>query len=106
MAEEHRLPTTLDPVWERIRADANDAVKAEPLIGGLVHSSVLHLDTLERALSYRMAMKLSSDEMPAQILREIADAAYGSDPSLGEAARAALVADFERAPACHRLLIT
>ncbi len=104
MAEQHRLPRKLDPVWERIRADAHAAVTAEPLIGGLVHSSVLHHETLERALSYRIAMKLSSDEMSAQILREIADEAYTLDPTLGEAARADLVAVFERDPACHRLL--
>ena len=104
MAEKHRLPSKLDPVWERICADAHAAVTSEPLIGGLVHSSVLHHDTLERALSYRFAMKLSSDEMSAQILREIADATYSSHPDLGEAARADLVAVFERDPACHRLL--
>ncbi len=104
MAKQHRLPTALDPVWERIRSDAEAAIKAEPLIGGMVHSSVLHHETLERALSYRMAMKLSSDEMSGQILREIADETYSSDPTLGEAARADLVAVFERDPACHRLV--
>ena len=42
--------------------------------------------------------------MSEQILREIADEAYVSDPKLGEALRADLVAVFERDPACHRLL--
>ena len=38
------------------------------------------------------------------ILRDIADEAYAQDPSIVEAARADLMAIFERDPACHRLL--
>ena len=49
-------------------------------------------------------MKLASDEMPAQIVRELADTAYLGDTSLGEAARADLVAVFDRDPACHSLM--
>ncbi len=104
MAEQQRKPLSVDPVWHQISQDAQTAVINEPLIGGLVHSSILHHATLERALSYRIAMKLSSDEMSAQILREIADEAYMAAPELGEAARADLVAIFERDPACHRLM--
>ncbi|MEM9972237.1 MAG: serine O-acetyltransferase [Pseudomonadota bacterium] len=104
MAHKHHVHARLDPVWERIRADARDAVTSEPLIGGLVHSSVLHHETLERALSYRIAMKLSSDEMSSQILREIADEAYAGDSTLGEAARADLTAIYDRDPASSSLL--
>ncbi len=104
MAEHHRKPTTLDPVWDRIKDDARAAIVSEPLMGGMVHTTVLHHPSLESALSYRIAMKLASDEMPAQILREIADAAFAQDPSIGEAGRADLVAVYERDPACHSLL--
>jgi len=38
------------------------------------------------------------------ILREIADEAFAADPTLSEAARADLMAIYERDPACHRLL--
>ena len=95
---------SLDPVWARIRAEGEAAVAEEPLLGGLVHGSVLHHPTLERALSYRFAMKLASEEMPAQILREMADEAYVAAPRLAEEARADLVAVLDRDPACHRLL--
>lgn len=94
----------LDPVWVRICNEATEAVQKEPLMGGLVHSSVLHHPTLERALAYRMSLKLASGEMSEQILREISDAAYEASPVLGEIARADLVAIYERDPACHRLL--
>ena len=104
MAKNNPNPTSLDPVWERIQEDAHAAVAAEPLIGGMVHATVLHHKSLESALAYRFAFKLSSSEMTGQLLREISEEAYAQDPSLGEASRADLVAIFERDPACHRLM--
>ncbi len=96
--------TEVDPVWHRICTEAEDAIAAEPLMGGLIHSGVLHHQTFEGALAYRISMKLASSEMSEQILREIADAAYLADPDLATAARADLVAIFDRDPACHRFL--
>jgi len=94
----------MDPVWARILDEAEDAVAEEPLLGGLIHQSVLHHASLERALSYRISLKLASGEMSEQLLREIADAAYGADPMIGRAARADIAAVYDRDPACHRFL--
>ena len=104
MAEMQTNLATVDPVWDRITEEAQQAVLDEPLIGGLVHACILHHQTIDKALSYRLAAKLSSNEMSMVILREIADQAYNAAPELIEAARADLVAVFERDPACHRLL--
>lgn len=95
---------SVDPVWDRIRTESEDAVRQEPLLGGLVHGSILHHPTLERALAFRFSLKLASGEMSEQILREIADEAYAVDPGLGQVARADLMAVLDRDPACHRLL--
>jgi len=104
MSEIRQSVAPLDPVWSRIRAEAEDAIRAEPLLGGLIHSGLLHHPSLERALAYRFSLKLASGEMSEQILREIADDAHRSDPSLGAAARADIMAVYDRDPACHRLL--
>jgi len=104
MAETRARLREIDPVWNRITTEAEAAVAAEPLLGGLVHACVLHHKTLEKALSYRIAAKLSSNEMSQVILREIADEAYDLDPGLADAARADLGAVLERDPACHRML--
>lgn len=104
MAKTREQLLEVDPVWSRIRAEAAEAVEAEPLLGGLIHSSLLHHPTLERAIAYRIAMKLASGEMSEQLVREIADEAFAADPAIGQAARADLMAVFERDPACHRLL--
>ena len=94
----------LDPVWSRIRQEAEEAIQAEPLMGALIHSGVLHHPTFERALAYRISLKLASNEMSEQILREIADDALVADPDLSAAARADIMAIFDRDPACHRYM--
>ncbi len=104
MAQTHPKLSTVDPVWQRIVEEGKVIVGREPLMGSLVHAGVLHHARLEKALSYRLALKLSSGEMSESILRDMADVAHKEDPSLGEAARKDLLAVFERDPACHRLI--
>ena len=104
MANPRAKLSEVDPVWSQICKEAEAAIADEPLMGGLVHTSVLHHGSLECALAYRISMKLASPEMSDQMLREIADEAYADDHTLAEAARADLVAILERDPACHRLM--
>lgn len=94
----------VDPVWRQMRMEAAALADAEPFMASLAHSVVLHHNTLENALSYRLAQKLSSPEMSPLLLREMADAAYAGDPSMGAAGRADIVAVQDRDPACHRML--
>jgi serine O-acetyltransferase len=104
MARTQTRISELDPVWRRITEEAARAVGEEPLLGGVLHSCILHHKNLESALAYRLAQKLASSEMSEQILREIADEAYREAPALGAAARADIVAVYDRDPACHRFL--
>ncbi|QFT93353.1 Serine acetyltransferase [Roseovarius sp. THAF9] len=105
MANTHAKLAELDPVWARISTEAETAIKDEPLLGGLIHSSILHHKTIESALAYRTSMKLGSHEMPEQLLREICDMAYTDDAELGQAARADIVAVYDRDPACDRFIL-
>ena len=104
MSRNRKKIAHVDPVWTQIREEGLKALTDEPLLGGMIHANVLHHGSLESALSYRMAQKLASGEMSEQLLREIADEAYASDPVLGRMARADIVAVFERDPACHRYI--
>ncbi|WP_376872489.1 serine O-acetyltransferase [Albirhodobacter sp. R86504] len=104
MAEMRAKMAAVDPVWSRVCEEAVDAVRDEPLLGGLIHSGILHHGSMERSLAYRFSLKLASGEMSEQILRETADEAYASSPDLAQSARADLVAVFDRDPACHRYL--
>jgi serine O-acetyltransferase len=104
MAERHAKIAELDPVWARILQEAEEAVSQEPLLGGMVHYSILHHATIEGALAYRVSRKLANSEMSEQMLREICNEAHSADPSLALAARADIMATYERDPACNRYL--
>ncbi|APX13706.1 serine O-acetyltransferase [Tateyamaria omphalii] len=104
MADLRTNVSSIDPVWDQITEEARQAVSDEPLIGGFVHACILHHKSVEKALSYRIAAKLASNEMSMVVVREIVEEAYQTSPALVEAARADLVAVYERDPACHRLL--
>ncbi|MGB3555843.1 MAG: serine O-acetyltransferase [Jannaschia sp.] len=95
---------SVDVVWEQAVREARDAISAEPLLGGLIHSAILHHGSLEDAVGYRFAQKLASGEISEQLLRELSDAAFVQDETLGLAIRADIVAVYERDPACHRFL--
>jgi serine O-acetyltransferase len=99
----HKL-AKVDPVWDQISREAEEAVRNEPLMGGFIHACILHHKSLQSALSYRISAKLCSNEMSMVVLKEIVDTAYLEAPGIVEAARADLMAVFERDPACHRLL--
>ena len=94
----------VDPVWDRIREEAPRAVAESPLLGSVLHAAILQHRTFEDALGFRLAMKLESGEMPAQTLRDLADLAYAADKRIAAAARADLVATYDRDPACHRFM--
>ncbi|MDC0737519.1 serine O-acetyltransferase [Cognatishimia sp. SS12] len=104
MAEINPVVKELDPVWAQILEEGALAVKDEPLLGGLVHSSILHHRSIEQALSYRVSLKLASGEMSEQLIREICDEAYGQDVDLAMSARADIMAVYDRDPACHRYI--
>ncbi|MEM0991189.1 MAG: serine O-acetyltransferase [Pseudomonadota bacterium] len=94
----------LDPVWTQIRQEAETIARVEPLMASIVHATVLNHRTLEDALGYRIAQKLASDDMPSLLLREMCDQAYGDQPEIGIAARADIVAVYDRDPFCDRMI--
>jgi len=95
---------TVDPVWQQMRAEAALLVEAEPMMASAIHAAILHHKGFDEALAYRIASKLETDEMPALMLRERKEEAMAADASIGEAARADIMAVYERDPACERVL--
>lgn len=104
MVEPKTNIAAVDPTWDQICAEALKATQDEPLMGGFLHACILHHKSIEKALSYRIAAKLASNEMSMAVVREMVEESYAQDRSLVQAARADLVAIYERDPACHRLL--
>lgn len=94
----------VDPVWTRIVEEGRDLANNEPSMAAFVQSSVLQHETFAKALSFRLALKLSSGEMTSATLRDVILTAYEQDPSILEAARSDIAAVYDRDPACHRFI--
>lgn len=95
---------SVDPVWGRIREEAAEIIRGEPVMASLVHSVILSHPTLEVALSHRVAHRLASGEMTESILYNAFEEAYDAGCRLGDIARSDILAVYERDPACHRYI--
>ncbi|HWL80278.1 MAG TPA: serine O-acetyltransferase [Roseomonas sp.] len=94
----------LDPVWSRIRREAEEAALREPELAGFLHSAVLQHETLESALSGRVAARLAHADLPEALLRRTLERALEDDPALREAVRCDIMAVVDRDPATSRAL--
>ncbi len=94
----------IDPVWDRLRREAEEAVRLEPALGGLIYSAVLAHDSFEMALVHRLAQRLGNADLGADAVINAFSDALDAEPEIGHAARADLMATFDRDPACHRYL--
>ena len=93
-------PASAPPVWAALRNEAEAAAKSEAALASLLAAVILNHKTLGSALSYQLARKLGDQELRAMSIREVAEEAYASDPSLVGMAEDDLKAVFERDPAC------
>ena len=94
----------VDPVWARIRGEAEDVARREPELATFIYSTILHHDTLEAAVVHRVSERLDSSEVSADLIRQAYADALESEPSIGTAFRADIVATVDRDPAANRFL--
>jgi len=95
---------TVDPVWMRVRREAEDAVRREPELATFIYSTILHHDTLEAAIVYRLAERLDHPALSGELIRQAYMDALKDTPAIGESFRADIVATVDRDPATRRLL--
>jgi serine O-acetyltransferase len=94
----------LDPVWARIRDEAEEAARREPELSTFFYATVLNHDTLETAVVHRIAERLAHADVGDELIRQAYGEALAEDPSLGVAFRADIIAVHDRDPATHRYL--
>ena len=95
---------TVDPVWARIRGEAEAVVRTEPELATFIYASVLHHDTLEAAVVHRIVERLNHPDASGELLRQAYADAIQDDRSIGLAMRADIVAVVDRDPATNRCL--
>ena len=94
----------VDPVWVRLRQEAEDVARREPELSSFIYSSVLHHDSLENAIIHRIAERLDHADVSSDLIRQAYAGALADDPELGSAFRADVVATVDRDPAANRYL--
>ncbi len=94
----------VDPVWTRILREAEEIARREPELATFIYSTILHHDTLEAAVVHRVAERLDSPQVSAELIRQAYADALEHEPAIGNAFRADIVATVDRDPATNRFL--
>jgi serine O-acetyltransferase len=104
LRSEPALAGVVDPVWRRLRQEAEAIARQEPSLTSFVETSILNHPTLESAIIHRVAARLGHAAIPSDLIAQTFHAAIEADPEIGAAFRADLVAVADRDPACNRLV--
>jgi serine O-acetyltransferase len=106
MAQHQAKPAvdTVDPVWARLRREAEETVRREPELATFIYSTILHHDTLEAAVAHRLGERLDHAAVSSDLIRQAYADALKDSPEIGEAFRADIMATVDRDPATHRLI--
>src|ERR1022692_3766989 len=87
---------TVDPVWMRIRREAEDVVRRDPELATFIYSAILHHDALESAAIYRLAERLDHPALSSELIRQAYTNALDAIPELGQIFRADIMATADR----------
>lgn len=98
------VAATLDPVWARLRQEAEQVARSEPALGGFLFATILNHDSLDGAVIHRVAARLGHAALPTDLVEQAFRDYRDADPDLGEAFRADILAVVDRDAACTRLI--
>jgi serine O-acetyltransferase len=93
-----------DPLFVRIRAEAEEAAQREPELAAFLLTTILNHETFEEAVIHRVAERLDHVDAPAALIRQTFAEFAARDPALGDGFRADILAVADRDPACHRIM--
>ena len=93
-----------DPVWDRLRIEAEEVIAADPVLAAFVMATILNHDTLEEAVAHRLASRLDHADVSDELIRHAYAEALHADPAIGEAFRSDIVAVADRDPATTRYI--
>lgn len=95
---------TVDPIWTHLKADAEEAARAEPSLASFLTTTVLHHERLELAMAHRLAVRLGHEELTECQIRQAFEDVLAGDGSIGLAIRADMAAVMDRDPVVSRYL--
>jgi len=93
----------IDLVWDLMRKEAYIEASREPLLVSFLYSTILNHPTLESALSFHLANRLSSQSILSTQMMSLIREALDADPDFRRNLRADILAVRDRDPACNFL---
>lgn len=93
---------TNQDVWKKIRDEAELVVSNEPALASYYYAAILKHQTIAEAISFELANKLNSAEVPAMSLRELIEQIISANPHILDAMVSDICAHKERDPACDK----
>lgn len=105
--QRNRLTSALDkvdPVWARVRAEAEEVVRREPELATFIYATILHHDTIEEAVIHRTSERLHHADVSGEMIRQAYTDALEAEPELGNDFRTDIVAIVDRDPAANRFI--
>ncbi|MBX9933890.1 MAG: serine O-acetyltransferase [Methylobacterium sp.] len=97
-------PAVLDPVWSRLRTEAETVLRDEPQLASFIVATILNHATLEAAVSHRVAARLGHASLSSELVAHGFSEAIADDPRIGQGFRADIVAVLDRDPAASRAI--
>jgi serine O-acetyltransferase len=106
MAQPQRVKPveSADPIWARIRSEAEAVVRQEPQLASFIYASLLEHDALTGAVVQRISDRLDHPVMTGATIRQAFLDALEESPEIGDAFRADIVATYDRDPATTRFI--
>ena len=89
-----------DAIWELLRYEAYREAQREPLLVSFLYSTILNHNSLESALAFHLANRLSSPAMISTQLQALILEALENSPEFRKSLRADVMAVRDRDPAC------
>jgi serine O-acetyltransferase len=95
---------SLDPVWSRLRSEAEAVLAIEPSMAGLILSTIMQQSSLEAAVAHRIAERLDHPDLPASLIRQAFAQFVAASPDYRAILRSDIMAVVDRDPACSRVI--
>src|SRR5712664_3458196 len=88
----------LDPIWDRVRGEAEDIDRCEPELASFIYSTVLHHERLEDSVEHRIAERLDHSSLSGNLILQAFDEARRDEPDLWNAFDNYMVSVYDRDP--------
>jgi serine O-acetyltransferase len=106
MAQPQRIKPveSADPIWARIRSEAEAIVRQEPQLASFIYASLLAHESLVAAAVQRISDRLDHPALTGTTIQQAFLDALADSPEIGDAFRADIVATYDRDPATTRFI--